>query len=273
MRYRTGAMGPDSFDCSGFTSYVFSNFGIKLSRTSREQFGDGHSVKGGFDNLQKGALVFFNGRRVGNTVGHVGIFLEADSTGTDFSFIHAAMTGVIVSKYSEDYYSRRYMGARRVLPDIWLPLPDSIAGRTPDIMVDTTDVAGFLKEKVLLLNDGTWMVQAQDGTILEPSDSLNIVLYKDGRWRVTRSESAVIPAAAKAPADTSANVVSAPETQSAPAVSAPDPEPEEVYHKIKSGDTLYSIARRYGTTVNKLCKLNSISAKSTLRVGRRLRVR
>ena len=43
-RYRTGAMGPNLFDCSGFTSYVFSNFGIKLSRTSREQFGDGHKA-------------------------------------------------------------------------------------------------------------------------------------------------------------------------------------------------------------------------------------
>lgn len=217
-RYRTGAMGPNLFDCSGFTSYVFSNSGIKLSRTSREQFGDGRNVDGGFDNLQKGDLVFFNGRCVGNTVGHVGIFLEADSTGTDFSFIHAALTGVTVSRYSEDYYTRRYMGARRVLPDIRLPLPDSIAGREPGIPVDTMEVAA-----------------------LQP--------------------------------DTSANVISALETQSAPAVDAPAPEPEKVYHKIKSGDTLSSIARRYGTTVGRLCKLNSISAKSTLRIGKSLRVR
>ncbi len=272
-RYRSGSTGPDSFDCSGFTSYVFGNFGVRLSRTSREQFGNGRNVKGGFDNLQKGDLVFFNGRRVGNTVGHVGIFIEADSTGTDFSFIHAAMTGVTVSRYSEDYYSRRYMGARRVLPDIWLPLPDSIAGRTPDIQVDTTDIAGFLKEKILLLNDGTWMIQNQDGIVLEPADSLDIVLYKDGRWRVTRSGSAVLPAAAGAPSDTSVSAASVTETQPAPDVNAPAPEPEKVYHKIKSGDTLSSIARRYGTTVSKLCKLNSISAKTTLRVGKRLRVR
>lgn len=45
------------------------------------------------------------------------------------------------------------------------------------------------------------------------------------------------------------------------------------YHKIRRGDTLYSIARRHGTTVNTICKLNRISRNTTLRVGRSLRVR
>jgi len=45
------------------------------------------------------------------------------------------------------------------------------------------------------------------------------------------------------------------------------------YHTIKSGDTLYAIALRYKTTVNKICKLNGISAKKKLTVGKRLRVK
>lgn len=44
-------------------------------------------------------------------------------------------------------------------------------------------------------------------------------------------------------------------------------------YRIKSGDTLSSIAAKYGTSVSRLCKLNGISAKKVLRVGTVLRVR
>ena len=44
-----------------------------------------------------------------------------------------------------------------------------------------------------------------------------------------------------------------------------------VYHRIKSGDTLGTIARRYGTTVQKLCELNGITKTTVLRQGRTLR--
>ena len=45
------------------------------------------------------------------------------------------------------------------------------------------------------------------------------------------------------------------------------------YHKIRSGDTLYDIARKYGTTINTICRLNRISRTTTLRIGRTLRVK
>ena len=44
-----------------------------------------------------------------------------------------------------------------------------------------------------------------------------------------------------------------------------------VYHRIKSGDTLGAIAKRYGTTVSKLCELNGITRTTVLRLGRSLR--
>ncbi len=43
-------------------------------------------------------------------------------------------------------------------------------------------------------------------------------------------------------------------------------------HTVRRGDTLSKIARRYGTSVNQLCRLNGISSRSTLRVGQRLKV-
>ena len=43
-RYRRGANGPKAFDCSGFTSYVFAQFGYTLNRTSRQQINNGKIV-------------------------------------------------------------------------------------------------------------------------------------------------------------------------------------------------------------------------------------
>ena len=45
------------------------------------------------------------------------------------------------------------------------------------------------------------------------------------------------------------------------------------YHKVRSGDTLGAIARKYGTTVSKICQLNGIKSTTILAIGRSLRVR
>jgi len=44
------------------------------------------------------------------------------------------------------------------------------------------------------------------------------------------------------------------------------------YHRIREGDTLGKIARRYGTTVNHLCRLNNMKSTTILRIGRSIRV-
>ena len=43
------------------------------------------------------------------------------------------------------------------------------------------------------------------------------------------------------------------------------------YHKVQKGETLSSIARKRGTTVDALCKLNRISKTSRLRIGQILK--
>ena len=45
------------------------------------------------------------------------------------------------------------------------------------------------------------------------------------------------------------------------------------YHTVRSGDTLGALARKYGTTVTRICQLNNIKSTSILRIGQRLRVR
>lgn len=45
------------------------------------------------------------------------------------------------------------------------------------------------------------------------------------------------------------------------------------YHKVRPGDSLGKIARKYGVSITRICKLNRISTHSTIRPGQRLRIR
>ena len=112
--YVHGAKGPKAFDCSGFTSYVYRQFGYTISPSSRAQYTEGTNVER--NDLRKGDLVFFTSRRSGKNVGHVGIVVSADNESGDFKFIHASVKGVKVSDF-EGYYIGRYVGARRIITE------------------------------------------------------------------------------------------------------------------------------------------------------------
>ena len=112
--YRSGAKGPKAFDCSGFTSFIFQNYGISLSPSSREQYTQGYEIEK--EDIRPGDLLFFGGRGAGQTVGHVALAVDVDDEGT-VTFIHAAtQNGIRYDRYPDGgYYSKRYLGARRVL--------------------------------------------------------------------------------------------------------------------------------------------------------------
>lgn len=112
--YRSGMSGPYAFDCSGFTSYVYRQQNVSILRSSRSQYTQGTPIARIAD-LKKGDLVFFGGRGNSRSVGHVGIVMDVDPSGNNFSFVHAASGGVKVSDSNEAYYSRRYIGARRIV--------------------------------------------------------------------------------------------------------------------------------------------------------------
>ena len=107
--------GPYAFDCSGFTSYVYRKQNVSILRSSRSQYTQGTPIARIAD-LKKGDLVFFGGRGSTRSVGHVGIVTDVDPSGNNFSFVHAASSGgVKISDSNEAYYSRRYIGARRIV--------------------------------------------------------------------------------------------------------------------------------------------------------------
>ena len=107
--YVYGGNGPNSFDCSGFTKYVYAHFGYTLNRTATDQLANGTAVSK--SQLQPGDLVFFNSGYTSKPVSHVGIYIG------NGQFIHASTNKyqVQIDTLSSGYYSRVYVYGRHVL--------------------------------------------------------------------------------------------------------------------------------------------------------------
>jgi cell wall-associated NlpC family hydrolase len=105
--YRNGGTDPRSgFDCSGFTQFVFGQYGVSLPREVVDQYKVGRPVKA--KDVQPGDLIFFS--TVSRGASHVGIAIGGDQ------FVHApSSTGVVrVERLSSSYWGPRFVGARRV---------------------------------------------------------------------------------------------------------------------------------------------------------------
>jgi len=112
-RYRLGSKGPYTFDCSGFTSYVYKQNNIAIGCSSRDQYARNIPIRR--EEMQPGDLVFFTSPNSGRNVGHVGIVLDYNPIDNTFTFIHASTkSGVKISHSTDGNYSRRYIGVRRV---------------------------------------------------------------------------------------------------------------------------------------------------------------
>ncbi len=105
--YQYGGTSANGIDCSAFTQSVYNkSLAVNLQRTAREQYDEGEEIDN-IDDLKFGDLVFFNTRRRVKP-GHVGIYIG------DHLFAHASKKGVTVSSLDMEYYSRRFMGGRRI---------------------------------------------------------------------------------------------------------------------------------------------------------------
>ncbi len=107
-RYRYGGSSKDGIDCSAFVSSLMSAvYGINnLPRISKDQYNTCKRITR--SDLQEGDLVFFHtyGRR--KAVTHVGMYLRNNK------FIHASISGVMISSLDDPYYAQHYVGAGRV---------------------------------------------------------------------------------------------------------------------------------------------------------------
>lgn len=110
--YVYGSTGPNSFDCSGLTTYAFRKIGVSLKRSAYSQGYDSTYEKiEGVSNLKRGDLVFFNTISDSDLSDHAGIYLGGGC------FIHASSGGhkVVVSNLTTGFYNRVFSWGRRVL--------------------------------------------------------------------------------------------------------------------------------------------------------------
>ena len=118
--YVYGGASPSGFDCSGFTMYVFDNFGISMRHGAQAQAKLGTAVNADkssktslLNNLQVGDLVFFLDYETMDEIGHCGIYIG------NGNFIHASSGSGYCVKINSllpgEYYNTRYCAARRVL--------------------------------------------------------------------------------------------------------------------------------------------------------------
>ena len=101
--YERGGASPAGFDCSGFVLFVYAQAGVSLPHGVAKQYRLGSAVSR--DELEPGDIVFFDRLR------HSGIYIG------DARFVHATKPGdvVMVSSLDEEWFRRRWIGARRVL--------------------------------------------------------------------------------------------------------------------------------------------------------------
>ncbi|HHW37571.1 MAG TPA: C40 family peptidase [Bacillales bacterium] len=101
--YIWGGTTTNGFDCSGFLKYVFAKKGIDIPRTISEIWDYGIDVK----KPSVGDLVFFETYKPGPS--HAGIYLGGGQ------FIHSGSSkGVTISKLNQSYWSKRYLGSKRI---------------------------------------------------------------------------------------------------------------------------------------------------------------
>lgn len=103
-RYQLGGTAKTGIDCSAFVQTIFASvFGITLPRMARDQYKATKRVSR--TQLREGDLLFFNTR---GGVSHVGIYLQNNK------FVHASVSGVMISDMFEPYYVKHFISAGRV---------------------------------------------------------------------------------------------------------------------------------------------------------------
>jgi len=103
-RYQLGGTTKNGIDCSAFVQTIFlSSFAVTLPRMAKDQYKVTRRISR--TELKEGDLLFFNTR---GGVSHVGIYLQNNK------FVHASVSGVMISDMFEPYYVRHFIAAGRV---------------------------------------------------------------------------------------------------------------------------------------------------------------
>ena len=264
-RYRYGGNTPQGFDCSGFMVYIFKNFSVDLPRTGTEQYHSYPNVKR--KNIKKGDLVFFAGRRHGKRIGHVGMVVSDSVENGVFEFIHSStQRGVIVSKSSEPYYASRYISAARVFGKISDTSP-SMPEETE--CIEQTEVA-----------DGLFHIVRRGETLYSIAkhyrisvDSLKALNDLRGN-NIGIGQRLLVSALPTDSVDKryEPTLVEDNDYTCTEDTRETSHSSKTIKHTVKKGETLFSIAKRYRTTVEKIKRANNLKSDS-LKIGQKLKIK
>jgi hypothetical protein len=111
--YVWGQSGPNSFDCSGFIHYVYSNNGYNIPRTTVEGYWNSSSIKK-VSTPKKGDLIFFKGTYGGpNHPSHIGIMINENE------FINASSGGkkIQIDNKNSSYWTSKILGYGNIIPE------------------------------------------------------------------------------------------------------------------------------------------------------------
>jgi len=260
--YRYGSGGTANFDCSGFTSHVYRNFGYNLERSSADQANQFPEVAK--SQLQPGDLVFFNGRRRNGRVGHVGIVVSAKEDG-DFDFIHASVkSGVIISNSKENYYLKRFVRAGRVLG------VDSF----PQLAFDNNRVSLYEPEQKTEYKKVTKVVPAKYHYV-KSGENLSVIADRYGisvaklkKKNHLKSEQLQVKQRLKIEDEKEISVVEKvlvenTKKHSKDSTIAQNPVARSVAdvkttHKVQKGETLFTLSKLYGKSIDELKAMNNL---------------
>ena len=112
--YVYGGASSRGFDCSGFTMYIYQQYGYSLPHTATGQWQSGLGSRVySISDLQPGDLVFFNdpSRNAGKACSHVGIYI---GNGQHIHSSSSSSGGVIISDLTSGYYNTYFVGGIHV---------------------------------------------------------------------------------------------------------------------------------------------------------------
>lgn len=266
--YGRAGSGPKVFDCSGFTMWVYKQFGVDLPHGSITQYDLGKKVAR--NDIRPGDLVFFYRS---HCVGHVGLVTDVDENGK-VTFIHASTykTGVKFDNLESGWYAKTFVGTRRIfecadgLPTMKYEEPVVEKVETPqEQQRDTSEVAEQSSSApctahTVVKGETLYAIARRYGVTITEIQQWNELPSPD---RISEGQQLKIYAAGTP-------------TATNPAAVATNPTPAKpagpTYHTVRKGENLGVIARRYGVTVSQIQKWNSLPSPDKISEGQKLKI-
>jgi LysM repeat protein len=254
--YRYAGTGPSSFDCSGFTSFVFRKFGYNLNPSSAGQARQGDAINSTSE-LEVGDLVFFEGNSRNGRVGHVGIVSDIRKGGR-FKFIHASTSnGVIISSSEEPYYKTRYLRGGRVIKDTPKKkqeptTEETVIAESNHIKIQEHVVYKETDDGFVAVNSVTGKPLKDEQTVSteQPAKPVRKTEQEDDKEKKKKKKKSEIRQTA---------IRGTEETLVTP--------PSKAIHKVKPGETLYSIAKKHNCSVEQLKRWNPDIENNVIQAG------